>query len=128
VVIRLVQPARWGVRLRQQRKFLFDALLYKKHPPLYRSFVCRASHRDYYTIVLALMIAATAGTMDSIGVTSVASAVWFAGTASLCRRRLRMTAHRPADILEIAATSILIPPLVVFWRLVGAIRFGASVA
>jgi len=128
VVIRLVRPARWGMRLGEQRKFLFDALLYKKHASLYRSFVHHASTRDYYTLVLALMIAATAWTMDSIGVTAVASVVWFAGTVSLCRRRLRKTEHGPADILEVVATSILIPPLAVFWRLVGAIRFGALVA
>ena len=32
VVVHPVRPAPWGVSLRQQRKSLFNALLYKKHP------------------------------------------------------------------------------------------------
>ena len=35
-VVHAVRPAQWGVRVRQQRKNLFNALLYKKHPVLYR--------------------------------------------------------------------------------------------
>jgi glycosyltransferase involved in cell wall biosynthesis len=128
VVIRPARPVRWGGKLRQQRKFLFDALLYKKHASLYRDFARRTSHWDHYAIVLALAVAAAAWTTDSIAVTTFALAVWLAGTAGLCRQRLRETSHRPGDILELIATSILIPPLVVFWRLVGAIRFGAFVA
>src|SRR5579883_2106310 len=36
LVVHPVRPAPWGVSLLQQRKSLFDALLYKKHPELYR--------------------------------------------------------------------------------------------
>ena len=36
LVVHPVRPARWGVSLNQQRKSLFNALLYKKHPRLYR--------------------------------------------------------------------------------------------
>ncbi len=36
VVVHPVRPERWGVSLRQQKNVFFDALLYKKHPQLYR--------------------------------------------------------------------------------------------
>jgi hypothetical protein len=31
--------------------------------------------------------------------------------------------RRPGHVLEMAVTSMLIPPLAVFWRLVGALRY-----
>ncbi len=36
VVVHPVRPAPWGVSLKQQRKSLFNALLFKKYPELYR--------------------------------------------------------------------------------------------
>src|SRR5690606_40462360 len=36
VVVHPVRPAPWGVSLAQQRKVLYDALLFKKHRELYR--------------------------------------------------------------------------------------------
>ena len=35
-VVHAVRPARWDVSVRQQRKSVFNALLYKEHPVLYR--------------------------------------------------------------------------------------------
>jgi len=37
--------------------------------------------------------------------------------------RLRGTSHAPGHIAEMAVTSALIPPLSVFWRLRGAVKF-----
>ena len=39
VVIHPLRPAHWGVSLSQQRKSQYNALLYKKHPQLYRQRV-----------------------------------------------------------------------------------------
>jgi glycosyltransferase involved in cell wall biosynthesis len=128
VVMHPVRPAAWGVSLKQQRKILFDALLYKKHAALYRGRIRRAPRWDYYAIVLALGVALIAWAAEWNGVAIVAGAIWFGGTAAFCWRRLRGTSHSPAHVLEMIATSILIPPLAVFWRLVGAMRFGAFVA
>src|SRR5690606_10619854 len=51
VVVHPVRPARWGVCLRIQRKSQYDALLYKKHPELYRRRIGPNRPRDYYAIV-----------------------------------------------------------------------------
>ena len=40
-------------------------------------------------------------------------------------RRLRGNTLRPAHVAEVIVTSALIPPLSVFWRLVGAAQFRA---
>jgi hypothetical protein len=53
----------------------------------------------------------------------VALLAWLYMTGRFCIRRLRKTSHAPGHILEVIVTSALIPPLAVFWRLWGAIRF-----
>jgi hypothetical protein len=53
----------------------------------------------------------------------VAVFVWLVATARFCWCRLRGTSHAPTHILEMMAASMLIPPLAVFWGLVGAARF-----
>ena len=44
-------------------------------------------------------------------------------TAWFCLRRLNDTTRRPAHVLEMVWTSVLIPPLSLYWRLRGALRF-----
>ena len=61
-VVHPVRPARWGVSLAQQRKVMFDALLYKKFPQGYRRYVRPHPPWEYYAAVgaglCALLIAA----------------------------------------------------------------------
>jgi len=44
-------------------------------------------------------------------------------TGRFCARRLRGTSRSPGHVAEMVATSALIPPLSVFWRLFGAWKF-----
>jgi hypothetical protein len=57
VVVHPVRPAAWGVSLRQQRKSQFDALLFKKHPALYRRRIRARPPLDYYGMVLSFLAA-----------------------------------------------------------------------
>ena len=57
VVIHPVRPARWGISIRQQRKSMFNALLFKKHPALYRERIQASPPLHYYGIVGALLVA-----------------------------------------------------------------------
>ena len=114
VVVHPVRPAPWGVSLRQQRKVMFDALLFRKHPRLYRERIRATPRWDYYVIVGSL-------------VASLASPwwllVWATLTARFCAQRLRGTSKAPAHVAEMIVTSVLIPLLSVFWRLVGALKY-----
>ncbi len=123
VVVHPVRPAPWGVSLRQQRKSLFDALLYKKHPTAYRQRIRPGPPGEYYAIVAALVVAAAAAGLGRMPLAAASAAIWAALTARFCARRLRGTAATPAHVLEMIATSALIPPLSVFWRLYGAFKF-----
>ena len=56
VVVHPVRPAPWGVSLRQQKKMMFDALLYRNHRRLYRERIRRSPRWDYYAITGSLML------------------------------------------------------------------------
>ncbi len=123
VVVHPVRPAAWGVSLRQQRKSLFDALLYKKHPHAYRRHVRPGRPWDYYAIAAALATVGGAACAGEHGVALAAAAVWAAFTGRFVARRLAHTSRAPRHVAEMLATSALIPPLSVFWRLYGAAKF-----
>jgi glycosyltransferase involved in cell wall biosynthesis len=126
VVMHPARPAPWGISLRQQRNNLFNALLYKKHPRLYRSRLQARPPWRYYAGVLALLgMPAGAFLFQSISVTLAAAAVWIGLTGDFCRRRLRGTSRRPSHVVEMIVTSALIPPIAIFWRLWGGIRYRA---
>jgi len=120
LVVHPLRPAPWGVSLLQTRKAVFDALLYKKHPELYRARIEPMPRWDHYLAVAALLVTLLAG---SAGVALAAGLAWLALTARLCLMRLRGTAKTASHIAEMIVTSALIPPLAVFWRLAGAIRY-----
>jgi glycosyltransferase involved in cell wall biosynthesis len=123
VVVHPVRPAPWGVSLRQQRKSLFDALLYKKHPQLYRMMIRSGPPWDYYAMVLLVLMASTAAGLGQLRTSLGAACAWLALCLGFCIRRLRGTSHTPAHIAEMIVTSALIPPLSVYWRLYGAWKF-----
>lgn len=123
VVEHPIRPARWGVSLGQQRKVLFDALLYKKHPTLYRERVRAKPRWDYYAAVAALGAAAAGAAAGVPSVAAVAGGAWLALTARFCAARLARANRRAAHVAEMVVTSAAIPPLAVFWRILGAIRY-----
>jgi GT2 family glycosyltransferase len=123
VVVHPVRPAAWGVSIRQQRKSMFNALLYKKHPSLDRERVQASPPWMYYAIVGALLGAVVAAFFSLGWLVIVMLGAWALLTASFCARRLRGTSRAPGHVAEMIVTSMLIPPLAVYWRLRGAVRF-----
>jgi glycosyltransferase involved in cell wall biosynthesis len=123
VVFHPVRPAPWGVSLRQQRKAMFNALLYKKHPALYRQRLAPVTPWHYYGILASLGACLAAFLAEERALAYLAGLAWFLLTARFCLQRLRQTARTPSHIAEMAITSALVPLLSLFWRLAGAIRF-----
>jgi GT2 family glycosyltransferase len=123
VVVHPVRPAPWGVSLLQVRKIAFDALLYKKHPRLYRQKIRATPRWDYYAIVAALLLAMLGAAAGAPVLATAAAAAWCMLTLLLVGRRLRGTSRSVSHVAEMAVTSALIPPLAVYWRVAGAIRF-----
>ena len=123
VVVHPVRPAQWGVSISQQRKNMFNALLYKKHPALYRTHIRPVHPWHYYAIVLALIVSAACAVTGLISAAIGAGIAWLFGTLRFCSQRLRGVSHSPLHVLEMAVTSIIIPPVCIFWRLAGAVRY-----
>ncbi|HEX6006955.1 MAG TPA: glycosyltransferase, partial [Burkholderiales bacterium] len=106
VVVHPVRAAGWGVSLRQQKKVMFDVLLYREHPRLYRDRIRRAPRWDYYITVAALLIGAAALALGADSVVIAAAAVWTSMTVWLCAKRLRHSSRRLRHIAEIMVTSV----------------------
>ncbi|AJP57599.1 glycosyl transferase family 2 [Pandoraea vervacti] len=122
-VVHPVRPAHWGVSIGQQSKVFFDALLYKKYPTLYRRHIRPSPPWLYYTAGIALLGAVVLFAFAQLPMAIVALAVWAAATAMFCVRRLRHTVRTPAHVAEMVWTSIVIPPVSLYWRMRGGLHF-----
>lgn len=123
VVVHPVRPAHWGVSLSQQWKSMFNALLYKKHPDLYRQRIQASPPWHYYSSLVVLFIAFFSIFIHVWLLTFIALAAWLYMTGRFCLQRLRKTSWTPAHVSEMLITSALIPSLAVFWRLYGMVKF-----
>ena len=123
LVVHPVRPARWGVSLSQQKKSRYDALLFRKHPALYRQRIASGPPLLYYAILCAALWVLVALLFDRADVAAAAAAVWFVLTAGFCVYRLRGTRLSVAHMAEMAWTSVWIPFLSIYWRLNGAVRY-----
>lgn len=123
VVERPVRPERWDICLRQQKNAFFDALLYKKHPELYRERILAAPPWDYYAIVALTLAAPVLWGAGVGGSAAVSLLLALVGVLHVAAKRLRRSALTPEYVVEGVVTSALIPFLAVYWRLRGALHF-----
>jgi glycosyltransferase involved in cell wall biosynthesis len=123
MVVHPEPPAPWGASLFELHKISFDALLYKKHPELYRQKIRRLPCWEDYAIVAALVTAVMGLAAGHEIVAVIGCGGWLVLTAMLAIRRLRGGPHRAAHIADMLVTSALIPPVSVFWRVLGAIKY-----
>lgn len=123
LVVHPVRAARWGVSIGQQRKSLFNALLYKKHPVLYRQKVQSGPPWRYYGIVGTLLVVLAGALAMSGPVALLGLVLWACLTGHFCAQRLRHTSHAPGHVGEMIVTSMIIPPLAIYWRLRGAVKY-----
>jgi len=126
VVVHPLRAARFGAGVGMQRKIMFDVLLYCKHPRLYRQRIRR--HPPWlYLAVCASLVAAVGTFLAGWHGTALAAALsWAVLSLLFFFRRLRGSAPTLRNLAELFVTSALIPPLSIFWRLVGALRFGRA--
>ena len=123
IVVHPVRPAPWGVSLKAESKYVFDALLYKKHPELYDQFIRPDQPHLYYAILASLAVGAAGAIDNSFAVTAAGLGGWLVLTAVLVIRRLRATSRSWAHVSEIVVTSALIPFLSVYHRIRGGVAF-----
>lgn len=123
VVCHPPRKAQWLSSVREQSKQMYDALLYKKHPTLFRQVLKKRPPFHYYAITLgylALPVAAVACNWAALALFAV---VVLGLQADFLTKRLRGASKAPAHVLEMVISSLLIPPVAIYWRLRGAWHF-----
>ena len=123
-VIHPVRTGSWGISLREQKKTIYNALLYKKFPGLYRTRIQPRPPWHYYLAVIFFVIfLASCTNILPVFLLLPALILWFVVSGSFLTTRLRGTSHAPGHVLEMIVTSLCIPFLSVFWRLYGALKY-----
>ena len=126
VVIHPFRPVPFAAGIGMQRKVLYDTLLYRKHPRLYRERVRRGPPWFYLALVSLLLLAVALYAAGLFQASWLAAGAWAALTLCFFIRRLRGSALTVRNIGELAITSAIIPVASIYWRLVGLWKFGPA--
>lgn len=126
VVVHSTPPGPWYAPLRDERRNRYDALLYKRHPQLFREHIptYTARVRRYYFSIIALMGGAVGLLIGQPQVGLIGLAVWSALTLLLFMERLPAQ-PTPMALGQTLLTSVATPFLSVYWRLQGAVTYRA---
>ncbi len=123
IVVHPIRSAPWGVSLKQQRKSMFNALLYKKHPALYRQKIQSTPPWHYYGMLGAQIICVFGLIGKKRSFAFIIACLWVFLLGRFFLHRLSHTSRRPSHVAEMFITSLLIPPLAIYWRIRGAIKY-----
>lgn len=119
-------PPRAGaplVSLKLQRNQFFDALLYRKHPHLFRRFIRKRPPFRYYAITGSMLVAGVAALLGRWQLAASTGGLWLTQVGWFCGQRLAGTRLTPGQLADMLLTSVLIPPVALYWRLRGAWAF-----
>jgi glycosyltransferase involved in cell wall biosynthesis len=123
IVTHPVRKAPWGISLKEQKKSMFNALLYKKYPGLYRQKIHKRPLWNYYAIVLLFIAIIISAAMQLSAIAIIAFLAWLLFVSQFIIKRLRGTTHAAGHVAEMIITSIVIPFLSIFWTLYGSLKF-----
>ncbi|QHS58008.1 glycosyltransferase family 2 protein [Mucilaginibacter sp. 14171R-50] len=123
IVVHPVRSPAWGVSIKEQKKTMYNALLYKKHPTLYRKKISQTTPVLYYCIITAFIMMLAGIVSGQSAVTLVGCAGWLGLTAYFIFKRLYKTRLSVNHITEMVITSFIIPFVSVFWQWYGAFKF-----
>lgn len=124
LVVHPLRTMSFAAGVGMQKKVLFDVLLYGKHPKLYRERIRSSPPWFYLAISLLLLLTLGLAAAGRWHVALAAFLLWALLTSGFFLMRLRRSARTRRNVMELLLTSIAIPPLSIFWRLIGMRRFG----
>lgn len=123
IVTHPVREAVWGVSIKEQKKTMYDALLYKKYPKLYRKKIQSSPPILYYAIILAFVITIVGFITQHTSLGLAGLITWLALTLHFAFIRLRNTRLTANHIAEMLVTSLVIPFCSIYWQWYGAAKF-----
>ena len=122
-VVHPVRKARWGVSISEQKKTVFNALLYKKFPVLYRQRIQAKPPLTYYLIVASLLVAIFSLLLMHTTIALVALTTWVLLLLQFTLKRLANTSHATSHIYEMLYTSVVIPFASIYWHFYGLMKY-----
>jgi hypothetical protein len=123
VVVHPARKASWGVSLKEQRKSMFNALLFKKHPELYKEKISSPVLRTYFLMILFFITFFYEWFQQNKIIAFISLFAWAFLMISFILKRLENSSRSFKHVSEMVATSLLIPFISVFWNLYGAFKF-----
>lgn len=123
IVTHPVREVPWGISLKEQKKSMFNALLFKKFPELYKSKISAEPVWSYYGIIFLSFAAVIFFAIHKPLLAVIAVVFWFYLIVNFIYKRLKHTSLSVSHKIEMIFTSVLIPYLSVYWTLRGAIRY-----
>jgi hypothetical protein len=123
VVTHPLRKAPWGISLKEQKKAMYNALLYKKHPELFRKKIYRHPFWNYYAMSLLAVLSLVAAAAGWNFLMLASFTGWLVLLTSFVLKRLKGTSRSWKHIVEMIVTSIFIPFLSIYWTLYGSYKF-----
>jgi glycosyltransferase involved in cell wall biosynthesis len=124
-VVHPVRKAPWGISIKEERKGMFDALLYKNFPALYRQKIQARPPWLYYSILFFFIIFLTGLFVSVKWIAFIGLTGWIILLARFIYMRLSSTYRSFKHVAEMIVTSLIIPFLSIYWRWYGVIKYKA---
>jgi GT2 family glycosyltransferase len=123
IVTHPVRKAPWGISIKEEKKGIFNALLYKKFPSLYKKRIQPTPPWHYY-IIFGCIFLFLIGILASAPILSLMAFMgWMLLTGWFAFKRLHKTSHSLSHVAEMLVTSAIIPILSLYWRIYGALKY-----
>ncbi len=124
IVVHPIRETPWYTSLANERKRQYDALLYKRHPDLFRQRIQtdRGQILEYYASVLAVAVGTLGALSGNTAVAAVGLGLWAILLTNLIGQRLPTNAAN-AHPSQTLLTALATPFLSVYWRLYGAVKY-----
>lgn len=125
VIIHPLREAPWYASLRDERKNRYDALLFKRHPALFRQHIptYRGLVFQYYLIVISFVSGLIALLTGNDLIASVLFAIWLILEIGLIKARWPEGWPGWRQIQQTVFTALATPFLSIYWRLYGAFTY-----
>lgn len=125
VVVHSIRPSPWYMLLWDERRNRYDALLYKRHPNLFRERIptYRRQTFRYYASVLSMVVGLVALAASQGNVATMGLSIWAILSVDLTLSHLPNAPLTWLTVKHAGITAVATPFLAVYWRLYGAIKY-----
>lgn len=122
-VVHPVRKAEWGISIKEQKKGMFNALLFKKYPDLYRSRIGSGIPANYYAMFFSFAGMLAAIVLNSYMIMLILLLIWLGLVTQFAYKRLSFSSGSPGHICEMFITSMVIPFISLYWQLYGSVKY-----